>query len=541
MIEVKSTKDQYTPLALEKTSDAKVIKNNKRSAQHQLRDHFEVLENTFCPNLKQQGLQQYIMWPFLTPYTKDPRQQMVKRWKEDQNLHVFEDTILEQNKFNEWFKENILKGQPMKEDLYTLLLNRFIILSCGVFVDEINHGLMALLTQEQLHLLNYKICQNSKALVAHGAAGTGKTLLVLRKLQQLYQNGRLNAQNRALFICYWPGIRCEMEMKMETLGFRQFVDTARFYISIEEFLSTNKNIYKHIFMDEAEALCLALDGVIMHSTLNAIYRRYHDANCDHSNCPDGVLESGNISEKLLKHPFNDTWGELWFMVDINQASMFLPKHSPSVLKTPSIVLSKVMRATGYIFDVFKQFYIIPMPLLPKKIQKNMYIPEITIGHHMNGPPVYWVDSKNHIDKEVAKVVIDLCSTKGFKPNDLCVIPFLVNEKLIPESVNRFIDGVFVENSFRPRAMGNVEEFLQKKEINNFLIAWALRVKGLEFKVVIMAIDDDDFDFRDSEDRKKAYTMASRCTSMLILVSTESIKNDIDLKKNFQQYPFCINI
>lgn len=47
LLEVKSTKDQYTSLELEKTSDAKVIKNNKRSAQHQLRDHIEVLENTF--------------------------------------------------------------------------------------------------------------------------------------------------------------------------------------------------------------------------------------------------------------------------------------------------------------------------------------------------------------------------------------------------------------------------------------------------------------------------------------------------------------
>lgn len=66
---------------------------------------------------------------------------------------------------------------------------------------------MALLTQEQLNLLNGDFCQQSKMLVVHGAAGTGKTMLVLRKLQLLYQNGKLNEQNRALYICYWPGIR----------------------------------------------------------------------------------------------------------------------------------------------------------------------------------------------------------------------------------------------------------------------------------------------------------------------------------------------
>lgn len=69
--------------------------------------------------------------------------------------------------------------------------------------------MLALLTQSQLRLLNSKICckSNGGPLIVHGAAGTGKTMLVLRKLQQLYQTGKLNEHNRALYICYWPGIR----------------------------------------------------------------------------------------------------------------------------------------------------------------------------------------------------------------------------------------------------------------------------------------------------------------------------------------------
>lgn len=78
-----------------------------------------------------------------------------------------------------------------------------------MFVHEIHRGMLALLTQEQLQLLNSEMCTTpgNAPLVVHGAAGTGKTLLVLRKLQQLYQDGKLNKQNRALYICYWPGIR----------------------------------------------------------------------------------------------------------------------------------------------------------------------------------------------------------------------------------------------------------------------------------------------------------------------------------------------
>lgn len=44
LVEVKSTCDtSYNGM---KTSDAKMIKNSKRSAQHQLRDHIELLEAT---------------------------------------------------------------------------------------------------------------------------------------------------------------------------------------------------------------------------------------------------------------------------------------------------------------------------------------------------------------------------------------------------------------------------------------------------------------------------------------------------------------
>lgn len=69
--------------------------------------------------------------------------------------------------------------------------------------------MIALLTQEQLQLLKHKECNAQEAgpLVVHGAAGTGKTLLVLKKLEELYFTGRLNEENRALVIFYWPGIR----------------------------------------------------------------------------------------------------------------------------------------------------------------------------------------------------------------------------------------------------------------------------------------------------------------------------------------------
>lgn len=295
-------------------------------------------------------------------------------------------------------------------------------------------------------------------------------------------------------------------------------------------------------MDEAEAICLAFEECIMKKTLATIFQRYHDGNCTATNCQD----VSTFYENPEKHCCS-LWGELWLLVDINQASLFLPKHSPLLLKKPDIVLSKVMRSTGYIFQVFKQYYTNPMPLLAKSMLNNMKIPEITLGHHILGPPIYWVSPdetpclKKNVQSALVNVIIDLCATKGFKPNDVCVVPFLLTDKFIPENINKEIEQYFVENGYRPHGVGDVEKFLQNREVNDFLIAWALRVKGLEFKVVVMVFDDDDFDSRDFEDRKKTYIIASRCTCMLILVSTKTIKDEIDYCKVSKQYPFDLKL
>lgn len=127
LVEVKSTHDSSTHCpAADVMSDARVVKNNKRSAQHQLRDHLEVLTN-YCnsnSNSRQVLLQSYIMWPFLGAWTKDPKQCLMRRWKEDGNLHVFQDVLKSQEKFQEWFEEFVLNGKAIDEGHFQKLLNR---------------------------------------------------------------------------------------------------------------------------------------------------------------------------------------------------------------------------------------------------------------------------------------------------------------------------------------------------------------------------------------------------------------------------------
>ncbi|KAH1027426.1 hypothetical protein HUJ05_000937 [Dendroctonus ponderosae] len=531
-VEVKSTNDRATiKHGIEMVADSKTIKNHKRTAQHQLRDHLEILKTDLDYEVKDE-IQCYIMWPFLGENTTDPKQQIVKRWTEDDNLHVFENTIASQEAFNSWFLRIVVSQKSCSDQIFAHLISRYIVLSCGIFMDEIDKDLLALLTQEQVKVLTSPICQKGGALVVHGIAGTGKTLLILKKLQLLHQNGQLNEKKRALYVCYWPGIRCEVKHKLKIMGLEDYVDTTRFYITSTYFMKNNRNKYKHIFMDETEAIIISFGPEIVQNTFYKIYQAYHDGNCFRENCSLSGLEAFQqhpISALIKLHiEAKISWGELWFMVDTNQAFISLPKNSPEILKSPHIILNKLIRSTSQICSFFSIVTQQPVPL-------NM----LNFPKSQEEPPIFWVPRKQNVSQSVCEVIVDLCAAKGIKPSDICVIPFLQNEMLSIEAINLQICQKFVEKAFRPECISDVEDFLTDRKPYEFLLAWALRVKGLEFKVVVMVIDEDQFDYDDVDDRKRVYVICSRSTCMLIVISDDQNRREIGLSEISEEY--CFNI
>lgn len=75
-VEVKSTNDRATIKDnIEMVADSKTVKNHKRTAQHQLRDHLEILKTDLGYAVSDE-IQCYIMWPFLGEITTDPKQQV---------------------------------------------------------------------------------------------------------------------------------------------------------------------------------------------------------------------------------------------------------------------------------------------------------------------------------------------------------------------------------------------------------------------------------------------------------------------------------
>lgn len=73
------------------------------------------------------------------------------------------------------------------------------------------------------------------------------------------------------------------------MGIAKYVDTARYFVSIDGFLRGCKQKYKHVFMDEAEAISICFKRSILVETLSEIYRHYHDGNCNRENCQHSTL------------------------------------------------------------------------------------------------------------------------------------------------------------------------------------------------------------------------------------------------------------
>uniref|UniRef100_A0AAR5QKK2 DNA2/NAM7 helicase-like C-terminal domain-containing protein n=1 Tax=Dendroctonus ponderosae TaxID=77166 RepID=A0AAR5QKK2_DENPD len=157
------------------------------------------------------------------------------------------------------------------------------------------------------------------------------------------------------------------------------------------------------------------------------------------------------------------------------------------------------------------------------------------------PPIFWVPRKQNVSQTVCEVIVDLCAAKGIKPSDICVIPFLQNEMLSIEAINLQICQKCVEKAFRPECISDVEYFLTNRKPYEFLFAWALRVKGLEFKVVVMVIDEDQFDYDNVDDRKKVYVICSRCTCMLIVISDDQNRREIALVKYRKNTASVLNL
>lgn len=253
LLEVKSSADHFAKGVLT-LSKGKSIADSRRSAMHQLQAHTKFLHEMFCA--EKNFFVQCILWPFLSRYNQVKQE----RFGSDMELkHAFTDIIQDQGSFNTWILSVMEDATPLDRLTWTKLLQWFILLSCGVAlnaIENIQNKLYIILSQEQLDVVSLEPTGPDKTLVIDGPAGTGKSLLVLLKLAELWKTGHLSQDSQALVIC---GRNCSgmdhyvhqflSEKNIEWVTVKCLPES---HEPFQAWCEEKKECYKYVFVDAAE-------------------------------------------------------------------------------------------------------------------------------------------------------------------------------------------------------------------------------------------------------------------------------------------------
>ena len=218
-------------------------------------------------------------------------------------------------------------------------------------------------------------------------------------------------------------------------------------------------------------------------------------------------------------------GHFWVSVDENQRTVPAVFRSVHIPPEPHLRLTSVYRSTRNVFDLFRRLCDCAA--------------DLSVAHAVNGPPVFWVDLAAFPDctTAVAALVVDLTGAKGFQPCDICVMPFFDDNSVDVTALNARLQSGYQPGSLVPQAVRGVEALLEARERSLFCITWLLRMKGLECPVVVLVLPAEDVDVTDVLDQRKLYTMMSRCTCLLLLLSQREVVAQLDPSGRVRQYCF----
>jgi len=262
------------------------LNSKRKKSASQLRGHIVLLKNAthFSMNVDQLDKINLIsVWPYLSSKEKCNNPQcelgVHNRFKDkpvecllpgSSQAPQYDATI------KHWFKddidelETILRGivldpnHAMEKKAWLQIMKIHTTLACGALYDETNKTFF-LLGPNQVHLIKSTEHDLLRPKLIMGTAGTGKTITIAAKIEQLYKEGHISSNRRALFICYSIHLKDYMSMLLKNVGIRSenvvLVNASdpknvKFRKLLDDPVKTTnlflEENFSFIFMDEAE-------------------------------------------------------------------------------------------------------------------------------------------------------------------------------------------------------------------------------------------------------------------------------------------------
>lgn len=520
-IEVKSCAD-VPGQSVKVLSDGKSIRDNRRSGMHQLKAHVTLLHEKF--GIESNSIGQILAWPFLSN-TDSRGQQRFTQDSESELKHFFSNLCQDKDLFFSELSGYLQNLQQHEVKIWESVLQWFTLLACGAVVDNLVGEMdsqLILLSQEQLSITCGDANQFEEPVIIYGPPGSGKTLLILIKINELWQENCISSEDPCLLLTgrHGNGLAVVVRKYLQKKGIQNVTvkSLPSSHESFQDWCVKETDKFTHVFIDGVEDL--------------AWY--------------------GNISKnkefiKQIRSAAKN--GYFWCMLDGSQLVYNLaiqggPEAASQLI--PQTSLTKEFRTTENIF-LFTKSCISDSKVDDKyhgslaSEQVTFPLEEISLAHNIKGPPVQFVNYDNFVSREetICMLIVDLCGYKGIKPNDLVLLTSssILQGRLNITAINHGLQKYFDNKGFIPKGVVGVSRFLNDEREEHFCVSSVSGYKGLEAKVIIIL----PILFRNSSKemiRRMLYSMASRCLSLLVVVWSGADSNDVIDVTSLSQFTFA---
>ncbi|KAG1654878.1 hypothetical protein GQR58_024816 [Nymphon striatum] len=340
-------------------------------------------------------------------------------------------------------------------------------------------------------------------MVIYGPAGSGKTQILLMKVQRILDHDDLIG--KTLIICYNLWLCEYVKSQVDS----EYVDVYNIYTQYSSFITHKDNCncqkketdYSRRFIGDVDPDCLVL---------KKRYRHIFVVEAEDINF--GTFQ---ILDHIQDQPKNKEINFRWFFSDPNQNFKDISTTLDQIEK--KYYFSKIVRTTSNVFDI---------------VSKNVLFANwpkdksVSLDHGIAGPSIDWIELKDVGGEHIAEKIYTKCLVPllierklkiKFKTNGNVVILVGSNESdLYMEFRNK------LENLCRGKVNVKNRHPFRDDELPTVRIATVSEFKGFEADVVIVILDcyclvQSSF----------LYTAASRCSCQLFVITTSDIMGKVN--------------
>ena len=494
----------------------KGLKEHRKKAQNQLTTYKSILQQDHSFSEESANkVQLHTVWPFLTRWEtcmacKGKRQRFKEKPEkcsqpgtqpaqyEPQGWHIFkEDT--DPSSFEVLLRSLVQPKHEMTLDPWIKLLMLHTQFSCGSLYDEYEKEFY-LLGPDQNSILRLPDHDLRQPIMVEGIAGTGKTLTIAAKIEALFQQGKLTASSRAIYVAFSNHMLQHMQL---------LLTKAKVDLSFLEMKNASEDLeIKSCFFEQTKMDQMTAFGMRYFFIDEAEDLGYTSL----QQLAEPRLEPGHTGLFLVTYDYNQCRQEQHSLEAANLSPVSMDELSTHQLKWKGRTFdSNKMKTVGAHWTLTTVFRMTQK--IASHIDEKHLIPKMKIGYHMKHDIKGVECSEDQINiadpnnvktmvNQYTRKLVDVIASKNLHPGHIAILFPDDDFKIIfgtkvcyTDFLNKLrhsIESMYFEtkNKIQPAVTSNLHDsifFSHKPDLKHcrckFYMGNIDSVKGLTFRVV----------------------------------------------------------